>query len=85
MKKALITTVASLLTWGSIAVIPAFAFDTGKMPLRGSDATYHHVGYRWSPGRHGWYPGHGSGWHGGYGPGRYPGHGYGPYHRGYRR
>ena len=52
MKKALITTVASLLTWGSVTALPAFALDTDSMRLRRSDAPYHHVG-------HGWYPGHG--------------------------
>jgi len=66
MKKALITTVVSLLTWGSVTVLPAFAFDTDSMPLLRSNAPYHHVGHRGYPG-HGWYPGHGyRPYHGGY-------------------
>src|SRR5437016_5182000 len=98
MKKGLLTAVAGLLTLGSVATTPAFAWDTHRLPLHGSGAPYHHVGYGWypghsyghAPGGHGWYPGHGyghaPGGHGWY-PGRhgwYPSHGYRPYHGGHR-
>jgi hypothetical protein len=91
MKKGLLTAVAGLLTLGSVATTPAFAWNADRLPRHESAAPYHHVGHGWygghrpghSPGGPGWYPGR-HGWY----PGRhgwYRSHGYRRYHGGYHR
>ena len=93
MKKGFLTAVAGLLTLGSVATTPAFAWGSSRLPLHGSSAPYPHGGHtypqehRWSPGHgygQGGAPGHGDG-HAPVGHGWAPSHGYQPVHGGVRR